>query len=247
MKLLLIFISLLVSNSLYAQVQLIEDEKSDERDIEFVRYPCNSDTIKLRRILIKSGNQPSVRNGRELLIGYKNDLEYLYKFEEISAYSSLYIDSSSFNVTDVNKDGNKELLIKLSPHESTESLYIYTMGDSCEFEFIKRLTLSEYSVVGNEIKVFKSIICESWACTKYALYLESDDYDKLERSDFYKIKDDSLVNNTAQHPEQIRKHKKDYREVIEKVDTLNTEAKEFRSEKVVDGLIKEIKNTLNDY
>lgn len=64
MKLLLIFISLLVSNSLYAQVQLIEDEKSDERDSEFVRYPCNSDTIKLRRILIKSGNQPSVRNGR---------------------------------------------------------------------------------------------------------------------------------------------------------------------------------------
>lgn len=230
--------------------QVIKDSLSESRDVIFFSFDNNGKTISLGRILKKTENDEvfSVRKGKEILVSYI-DGEISYSFEEIDGYSSLFFEDANFKILDLDNDGLNELIIEIKPFESSNYIWIYSLGHENKFEFITTKQLISYKIIEeNIIKIKTSLFCQEWGdCIYETLVFDKKiDFNKLIMLDFYCYENSKLIKINHSYEFEYEKLKSDYKFVLNQIEHSNLLfSSKFEQEKL-EKLKKDLKQVISN-
>ena len=159
-----------------------------------------------------------------------------------------FFESSDFKITDINSDGENELLIEIEPFESTNSVWIYELNANCSFNFINSKNIDSYEITNGELVVRSNAVCEYWdECLDFESIFGRVDYSRLYRLDFYQLKGSKLINNNIAHKKEIDNRIADYKIVVEQLKKLKSDA-EFEWKKVeILRMSDRLSQTIEDY
>ncbi|MCE7995224.1 MAG: hypothetical protein HEP71_24815 [Roseivirga sp.] len=209
--------SISVLFSLQSRAQILTDEYSKERDIEFYKVNCDSNELTLKRVL-KKGMGESNRNGREILVALNSHGNMIYEFEDIGAYSSLFFDSASFTMNDINSDSIPELIIEIEPFESANYIWVYELNPDCGFSFVSNLHVRDYKIQEGELVVNTMVVGGDWQDDVDSEYvLRQVEPTKLKKLDFYRLQNSKLINTNSEHRTEIQNLIKGYKEVLQQI------------------------------
>ena len=209
----------LVFHSFVMNAQTLTDSLTNKRDVVFYKYENFEELFSLKRILIPNlGEKNSIRNGREILVSIDECGEIIYRFKEIDGYSSLFIESSSFNVFEI--DNRKILIIEIEPFEALKHFLVYEINKNGSLKFIERKVSNSYKVNGNEIQIKLNPICEDYFCSIYGFVLPHLNRNEIYIVDFYLLKGDLLVKNNFNHKNFIKNRIKQLKKINIELDKM---------------------------
>ena len=248
----LLLILFLFFSCINCKSQVLKDEYSSKRDITLFQFNCSSDSISLKRILTPSedGKRYSIRKGRELLVAFDKLGKIKYEFSDIGGYSTLFLEKESFILNDINKDGNKELIIECRPFESSKSIWFYSIDTSCQIHFIDEKIIEEYSIEGDEIRISMNLldeILEGDTDTRYAIILKDIDMSKFTKVDYYKLINSELIRTNNLHANEINERIKDFKTIIKQLNSVKETTHNDWDKENIAELIDFINLTIKNY
>ena len=219
------YIKLLIVLSFFFESngQIIRDSLSESRDITFFSFNNKGTSVSLGRVLKKTGEKFSIREGREVLVSYIDD-DISFEFEEIGGYASLFFEGADFKIIDLNNDGLNELIIEIHPFESHKHIWIYTIKRNNKFEFIAVKEIDNYNIMSdNVIKIETNIFCPEWGGCLYEplIFDRKIDFEKIIKLDFFLLEDDKLKNVNHLYQSEFDKIKSNYQVVLKQLEQSN--------------------------